>query len=190
MSDAWRELPIRLIAGSTSSQIGKMILPVILFTILILSIGILPVFAEESNVSINITGGSEAGQNCVSAKNCYDPNITSIPARTTVVWTNMDSTPHTVTSGKPAENDTGGTFDSGMIDPESTYSFMFMSPGTYDYFCSIHPWMTGEVIVGATTSLPDNGATTPEFGSAAILVFVVSVFATMLVAKNNKIFRF
>ncbi|MDE1763567.1 MAG: cupredoxin domain-containing protein [Thaumarchaeota archaeon] len=171
------------------NQIGKMRASVILFTILIGSTGILSAFAQESSVSVNITGGSDAGQSCVSAKNCYEPNIASIPAKTTVMWTNMDSTPHTVTSGKPSGNEAGTTFDSGMMAPGSTYSFMFMSPGTYDYFCSIHPWMTGEVIVGAT-SPSSNSATTPEFGSAAIFVFIISFFVTVLVVKNNSIFRF
>ncbi|MDE1829085.1 MAG: cupredoxin domain-containing protein [Thaumarchaeota archaeon] len=158
----------------------------------------LPAFAQGSEVSVSITGGSEAGQSCVSAKNCYDPDILTIQPKTTVVWTNTDNTAHTVTSGHPSENDTGTVFDSGEIGPGGTYSFIFLSPGTYDYFCTLHPWMTGQVVVGLTVPNPsntnevmssNNTATTPEFGPAAVLVFVASVLMVVFLAKNNLNFR-
>jgi plastocyanin len=44
--------------------------------------------------------------------------------------------------------DVGSLFDSGVISSEKTFEFTFLSPGDYDYFCTIHPWMTGQVIVG------------------------------------------
>jgi len=146
-----------------------------------------PVFADSSNVAVSITGGSEAGQSCVTAKNCYDPGTVTILPKTTITWTNIDATAHTVTSGDPTENYTGEVFDSGMIGPGSTYSFMFISPGTYDYFCSIHPWMTGKVIVESVTN--SNSATTPEFGPAAMPVFVLSVFTVIFLLKSNLIFK-
>jgi plastocyanin len=158
--------------------------------VFILGLVILPASADGSNVSINITGGSEAGQSCVSAKNCYDPDTVTVPAKTVISWTNIDSTAHTVTSGTPSENNTGTLFDSGTIGPGGTYSFIFISSGTYDYFCSIHPWMTGEVIVTSTLATNSTSATTPEFGPLVILVFVISVFATIFLTRNRLIFRF
>ncbi|MGI0047181.1 MAG: cupredoxin domain-containing protein [Nitrosotalea sp.] len=153
----------------------------------------LPAFAEGSNISINITGGSEASQSCVSEKSCYYPDVITVSPNTMVTWTNIDSTTHTVTSGEPSENVTDVMFDSDQIAPAATYSYMFMSPGTYDYFCSIHPWMTGQIIVSAstvTTTSSSNSVSTPEFGPAVILVFSISVFTVMFLAKNRLSFKF
>src|SRR5574337_2199563 len=147
--------------------------------LLVLMIGFMfthQAFAEESGVSISITGGSEAGQSCVSDKSCYDPDVVTVQRKTLVMWTNIDSTSHTVTSGIPSENETGTIFDSSQIAPGGTYSFIFMNTGTYNYFCSIHPWMTGQVIVVSNTSSPSSSVATPEFGTAAVLVFAISVF--------------
>ncbi|NHI03156.1 hypothetical protein DYY67_0277 [Candidatus Nitrosotalea sp. TS] len=83
---------------------------------LILTAVIMPAFADGSNVSVNITGGSEAGQGCISAKNCYDPDTITVPPKTVISWTNIDSTTHTVTSGTPSGNNTGQVFDSGTIE--------------------------------------------------------------------------
>lgn len=160
--------------------------------VLILAVVILPASAEEFNASVNITGGSEASQSCVSAKSCYDPDTITVQPNTVISWINIDNTAHTVTSGSPSDNNTGTVFDSDMIGPGGTYSFIFISSGTYDYFCSIHPWMTGEVIVESplTTNSSSNSATTPEFGPLVILVFVVSVFVTIFLTKNRSMFRF
>lgn len=159
---------------------------------LVLAVVILPASAEEFNASVNIAGGSEAGQSCVSAKSCYDPDTITVQPNTVISWINIDNTAHTVTSGSPSENDTGVVFDSDMIGPGGTYSFIFISSGTYDYFCSIHPWMTGEVVVAPpfATNSSGNNATTPEFGPLVILVFIISVFVTILLTKNRLIFRF
>lgn len=172
--------------------ISKMKLAWIGALALILTVVILPASAEGSNVSVNITGGSEAGQSCVSAKSCYDPDTITVSPKTVIAWTNIDNTAHTVTSGTPAENNTGTVFDSDTIGPGATYSFIFISSGTYDYFCSIHPWMTGEVIVTSplAANSSSNNATTPEFGPLVILVFVISVFVTIFLTKNRLIFRF
>ncbi|HJT10657.1 MAG TPA: plastocyanin/azurin family copper-binding protein [Candidatus Nitrosotalea sp.] len=160
----------------------------VILLLFVLGIAIIfPAFADSSNAAVSITGGSEAGQSCVTAKNCYDPDTVTILPKTTITWTNIDATAHTVTSGEPTENYTGEVFDSGMIGPGSTYSFMFLSPGTYDYFCSIHPWMTGEVIVESVTS--SNSATTPEFGPTAMLVFILSVFPAIFLVKSKLFFK-
>lgn len=146
----------------------------------------LPAFADGSQVSINIVGGSEAGQSCVATNRCYEPGAVTVQPRTLVVWTNLDSTTHTVTSGVPSQNKTGITFDSGEISPGGTYSFIFMSAGTFDYFCTIHPWMTGKVIVEANTTSPTStNAEVPEFGQSALTVLVASLFAMVVVFRNR-----
>ena len=125
---------------------------------------------------ITISKGDSSGQDCVTAKNCYNPDVVTVAPGELVTWTNADSSSHTVTSGNPSDNQTGTIFDSSLIRPSTTYSFTFKDPGTYNYFCQLHPWMTGEVIVAASGTT--SGTTTtaaPEFGSVATIVLVIAV---------------
>ena len=75
----------------------------------------------------------------------YDPETVDITLGTIVVWDNADTTVHTVTSGKAPETD--GIFDSGMMSAGDIFEFTFTDAGTFDYFCTFHPWMVGTVNV-------------------------------------------
>ena len=70
----------------------------------------------------------------------FQPSTLTISVGTTVFWTNNDSTTHTITS------DTG-VFSSGDLPPGSSFSHTFSSAGSFGYHCSIHPSMTGTIIV-------------------------------------------
>jgi plastocyanin len=70
----------------------------------------------------------------------FGPATVTVPAGTTVTWTNRDDIPHTVVS-------TDGAFKSKVLDTDEKFSFTFSKPGTYPYFCSIHPKMTGKIVV-------------------------------------------
>jgi amicyanin len=70
----------------------------------------------------------------------FGPAELKVPAGATVTWANRDDIPHTVVS-------TDKVFKSKVLDTDEKYSFTFATPGTYTYFCSIHPKMTGKVIV-------------------------------------------
>ena len=70
----------------------------------------------------------------------FTPAELKVPVGTTVTWTNGDDIPHTVVS-------TDRVFKSKVLDTGDKYSFTFAAAGTYPYFCSIHPKMTGKVIV-------------------------------------------
>lgn len=70
----------------------------------------------------------------------FDPNTITVPAGTSVTWTNLDTVPHTVTS-------TNGKFDSGILGPGRIFNYTFNDPGTYNYYCTIHPYMKGQVVV-------------------------------------------
>jgi len=70
----------------------------------------------------------------------FNPATLTVPVGTTVTWTNQDEEPHTV-----AAKD--GSFHSPGMDTHATYSFTFTTAGSYDYICSIHPFMTGTVVV-------------------------------------------
>ena len=88
-----------------------------------------PVRAEDATVKIgNFTFG---------------PQELKVKSGTTVTWTNEDDIPHTVVSPN--------NYRSKVLDTQGAYSFTFTTPGTYKYFCSLHPHMTGTIIVEATT---------------------------------------
>ena len=70
----------------------------------------------------------------------FGPGILTVAVGTTVTWTNRDDIPHTVVS-------TDGVFKSKVLDTDEKFSFTFTKAGTYPYFCSIHPKMTGKVVV-------------------------------------------
>jgi plastocyanin len=95
-----------------------------------------------ANVTIS-TGAStqSAGQKY------FDPVQVSVKVGTTIIWTNKDSASHTVTSGNPSAGPSG-TFDSGLIKAGNTFQYKFSSAGATEYFCTIHPWMTGKIAVG------------------------------------------
>jgi predicted secreted protein with PEFG-CTERM motif len=63
-------------------------------------------------------------------------------------WHNIDTAAHTVSSGTPAEG-LDDVFDSGLVPAGGMFSYKFEEAGTYDYFCMVHPWMTGIVTVSA-----------------------------------------
>ena len=76
---------------------------------------------------------------------CYIPPNIVIEKGKSVTWLNEDSSFHSVTSGFYPEP--SGLFDSGHLDPYQSYTLSFDEFGTYDYFCTLHPWMKAQVIV-------------------------------------------
>lgn len=70
----------------------------------------------------------------------FTPQTLTVHAGTKVTWVNKDDVPHTVAS-------TDKKFKSGVLDTDEQFSYTFSAPGTYSYFCSVHPHMTGRIIV-------------------------------------------
>ena len=83
---------------------------------------------------------------CEDTVECYLPYSLEIQVQDTVSWDNVDSAAHTVTAGSSADGPTG-VFDSSLFMAGTTFEFTFDDAGTYPYFCMVHPWMTGEIIV-------------------------------------------
>jgi len=98
-------------------------------------------YAQEA---VSITAGSSNP----SATQFYEPKEISVPAGSTVTWTNDDTTIHTVVEGT-AQGGSGETpaFDSSIIAPKATWENTFDTAGEFDYYCSLHPFMTGKVTV-------------------------------------------
>jgi plastocyanin len=72
----------------------------------------------------------------------FNPKQVTVRAGDTVTWVNHDDIPHTVTSKTMA-------FRSKALDSDDKFSFTFATPGSFDYFCSLHPMMTGTIVVEA-----------------------------------------
>jgi len=70
----------------------------------------------------------------------FGPQTVTVPVGATVTWTNHDDIPHTVVS-------TDGVFKSKVRDTDEKFSYTFTKSGTYPYYCTIHPKMTGKVVV-------------------------------------------
>ena len=100
-------------------------------------------FAQENAVSI------AAGSSNPSASEFFVPKDISVKAGDTVTWTNHDTTIHTVVEGSPESASSGATpgFDSSIIAPNATFENTFDTAGEFNYYCNLHPFMTGKVTV-------------------------------------------
>jgi plastocyanin len=96
-----------------------------------------------SSASVSIVPGSSSP----TTSKPYDPSPLTVKAGTSVTWTNKDASIHTVTSGLPEKGDVGTLFDSSLISPGDTFVHVFDKQGTFDYSCTLHPFMHGQIIV-------------------------------------------
>ena len=107
---------------------------------------ILPSLAALSLVALLLlapTAGAKGKTMTVNIKDfAFHPSHMTVAPGTTVKWVNKDKTAHTATSTQPR-----GVFDSGKLKRGESYSFTFKHPGTYKYYCKIHPNMKGTVTV-------------------------------------------
>ena len=98
---------------------------------------------SASSASVSIVQGSSSP----TTSKPYDPSPLTVKVDTSVIWTNKDSSIHTVTSGLPEKGDVGTLFDSSLISPGNTFVRIFDKQGTFDYSCTLHPFMHGQIIV-------------------------------------------
>ena len=97
--------------------------------------------ASQASPTDGTTGAASGAT--VSVDNfAFHPQEIVVTAGTTVTWVNADDVSHTATSKVSPP-----LFDSKTLHPDDKFSFEFKKPGTYDYFCKPHPYMTGKVIV-------------------------------------------
>ncbi len=98
-----------------------------------------------ATVEINVAEGSGV-PGCDETNECFIPYEVSISVGGEVIWNNVDSAAHTVTSGNPSDGP-DGVFDSSLFMSGTTFSHTFDEAGTYEYFCMVHPWMIGIIQV-------------------------------------------
>ncbi len=103
-------------------------------------------FADDSEITIVPAAGSGAPGCEKTADKCYIPYAASIGVGSTVIFSNIDTAAHTFTSGNP-DDGANGIFDTGMVMAGGSFSLTFDKEGTYNYFCMLHPWMTGVILV-------------------------------------------
>jgi len=141
------------------------------FTVLLmLGILLLPLI---TNIKITdaVVGGpytdnisAELGSSSKSSGKGFSPDEIIVSVGTTVTWTNKDTVGHTVTSGSPNDPDAGKLFDSGSRwAPGEKFEHTFDTVGEFPYFCMIHPWTTGKVVI-AEVVIQEDGmqGETPE----------------------------
>ena len=103
------------------------------------------IIISESLNTVSVTADSNKAS-CADNYSCYDPYTVKINAGEQLVWRNYDVNPHTVTGGTP-DVSTPEIFDSGSFKTYEYFRHTFNEVGTYNYFCTLHPWMQGIVVV-------------------------------------------
>jgi plastocyanin len=123
-------------------------------------------FAENQSVTVTIPRGAASPEVDITKftpTQWYVPSQISVNQNDTVTWINKDTEVHTVTSGVGAgleslmNNKQGrkdGIFDSGIFKPGGNWTYKFEKAGEFTYFCTVHPWMEGTVVVKKGVSLP------------------------------------
>jgi nitrite reductase (NO-forming) len=96
-----------------------------------------------SGPTVIISPGSSSPSNA----KFFDPPKLTVSKGTTVTWKNGDSTMHTVTSGSAQGGESGTVFDSSYLTGGKTFQWTPNSTGTFDYYCTLHPYMKGQVVV-------------------------------------------
>jgi plastocyanin len=97
--------------------------------------------AVSTRPGLTVKAADQMGPAAVKIDNfSFGPQTLTVAPGTTVTWTNNDDVPHTVVSDDKA-------FKSKALDTDDKFSYTFDKPGTYNYFCSVHPKMTAKVVV-------------------------------------------
>ena len=107
----------------------------------------------DDEVTIVPAQGSGAPGCEETSSGCFIPSIASVSAGGKVIMKNTDSAAHTFTSGTPGDGP-DGRFDTGLLMAGSSFEWSPFSEGTAPYFCMVHPWMEGLILIGTGTNLP------------------------------------
>ena len=127
------------------------------------ALGALGMVASAASLGSDLTAAQEMSPVSI-VDFAFRPESLQVPVCSTVSWTNLGDVNHTVTA-------VDGTFDSGEISPDVVVSRTFDSPGLVEYYCTIHPRMTGSILVtaGEVTETSSAAVPTPPAESAATL---------------------
>ncbi len=104
------------------------------------AIGVMLLCAAVESRKVNAQQATPANTEVKIDNFSFGPGALTVTVGTTVTWINHDDIPHTVVS-------TDGVFKSKVMDTDEKFSYTFTKPGNFLYFCSLHPKMTGKVVV-------------------------------------------
>ena len=140
-------------------------------------------FAAHHEVTITNAPGS-ATPGCEETDTCFIPSTATIEEGGTVTWENTDNAAHTASSGTP-EGGPDGVFDSSLMMVNGSFSFTFDSAGTYPYFCMVHPWMQGTVVVEAAGAAEAEAAAEAAAAQAAAMSAGPSIDAADYISASG-----
>ena len=115
-------------------------------------------FADHATATVRNPLGTSVPGCEETPEGCFVPGTVTIDVGGEVSWVNEDTAAHTVTSGSTSSGP-DGVFDSGLFMPETSFSFKFEEAGEYPYYCMVHPWMSGMVIVQEELEEPEEPST-------------------------------
>jgi len=119
-----------------------------------------------ADVTVTNAAGSSTPGCEDTADGCFIPSTVTIEVGETVTWENNDTAAHTA-SGGSAEDGLTGPWDSSLIMAGGSYSYTADTAGTFDYFCMVHPWMSGTLIVEAAGAADAEAAAAEAAAEAA-----------------------
>lgn len=116
-----------------------LVLPVLAATVFLSGCSLYGNSTQTSNSQPATDTTTPVSDNAIGIQNfAFSPVVLTVKKGTTVTWTNSDSTPHQIKSA---------TFNSSQLSKGQSFSFTFDTAGSFNYICSIHPSMTGKIIV-------------------------------------------
>jgi hypothetical protein len=107
---------------------------------------IAPTPKPVANIHITMASGSGGTECALTLQGCYLPKVASVSTGSIVTFSNTDTSAHTVTSGSPADGPSN-VFDSSLLMAGDVFEWTPNSSGQYDYFCMLHPWAIGTIMV-------------------------------------------
>ncbi|MCE2615257.1 MAG: PEFG-CTERM sorting domain-containing protein [Nitrosopumilus sp. (ex Thoosa mismalolli)] len=117
------------------------------FVLFALAVGVgSPAFADHSEVTVEAAAGSGVPGCEETDEGCYIPSTATVDVGGVVIFTNPDTAAHTYTSGNPSDGP-DGVFDSSLVMVEGSFEWSPTTVGEQPYFCMVHPWMQGVIIV-------------------------------------------
>ena len=140
-----------------------------------LGMTISPAFADHATAAVSAPQGTSV-PGCETTSQCFIPHEVTVDVGGEVTWSNDDSAAHTVTAGSAADGPSG-VFDSSLFMAGTTFAHTFEAVGEFPYFCIVHPWMEGLVIVqgsGSTELVPSEsngeGSEESEYAPGTLVV--------------------
>ena len=133
----------------------------VIFLVFLIPLGTTFAFADHSEVTIDTAAGSGAPGCEETTEGCYIPSTAIVDVGGVVIMTNSDTAAHTYTSGDPGDGP-DGIFDTSLIMAGGSFEWSPSYGGEYPYFCMVHPWMEGIIIVQGPGSPDDHNDDHPD----------------------------